>query len=194
MEATCPSCLARFPLAAALTDAAARQALVEALRCAAPAPLVLAYLECFRPPKRSLSWSRARRLLAELADAMAAGEVRRRGRSWTVTREVWTEALEVVNERRASGQLQTPLRDHAYLWEVVSGLANRAEAAEERRVETERQGRRGGGGGPRPIGDVALEGLEERRETADAASSEVAREALANMRRTLRRPATEAST
>ena len=195
MEVTCPSCLARFPLDAALTDGAARQALVEALRCTAPAPLVLAYLECFRPAKRSLSWSRARRLLAELADAMAAGEVRRRGRAWAVTREMWAEALEVVTERRAAGALRTPLRDHAYLWEVVSGISSRAEAAEEARIERERQARRGGGGGgPRPIGAVALEGLADRGEMSDESSSEAAKAAREEFRRIIGHQTRRAST
>ena len=176
MDVTCPACLARFPLAAALTDGAARQALVEALRCTAPPALVLAYLECFRPAKRSLSWSRAKRLLAELADAMEAGEVRRRGRTWTVTREMWVEALEVVHERRAGGALELPLRDHAYLWEVVSGLANRAEAAEERRIEAERRARSGGGGGgPKLISHVELEVVDDTDGDDQAAAEAAAR-------------------
>ena len=142
MDVTCPLCFARFPLAAALTDAAARRALAQALRCtAAPVHLVLGYLDAYRPAKRSLSWRRAERLLGELADAMERGTVRRKGGDWPVTDAHWREGLEVVLSRRDAGQLQTPLRDHAYLWEVLSGLSSRTEASEERRVEDERRHR-----------------------------------------------------
>ena len=142
-EGVCPFCFARAPLGAFLADAAARRALAQALRCrAAPGHLVLAYLDCFRPPKRSLSWSRAERLLGELADAMERGAIRRKRRDWPLTDALWREALGIVMERRDSGRLQTPLRDHAYLWEVLVSLSHRAEGAEERRIETARRNAR----------------------------------------------------
>lgn len=67
MQLTCPCCFARFPVEAALTDEAARQAVAAALKLPAPlGDLLLRYIGLFRPDKRALSWDRASRLLAEL--------------------------------------------------------------------------------------------------------------------------------
>ena len=162
MDVTCPVCFARYPLAAALTDAAARRALAQAVRFAGATgtseALVLGYLECFRPPNRSLQWRRAERLLTELAHVAEAGSVRRRGRDWRI-REAhwWASAILTTLERRDSGQLETPLRDHAYLYEVLAGIAHRTEGAAERRTEERRRSRPRSDQGPRSAGDVAAE-------------------------------------
>lgn len=52
------------------------------------------------------------------------------------------------------------MRDHAYLWEVLCTLSNRAEAAEERRVEDERRHRARGTGETKSAIDIALAGVE----------------------------------
>ncbi len=164
MEISCPACSARYPLAAALTDAAARRALAAAMRFSAASgigpALAFGYLDVFRPPSRALSWRRAERLLTELAGAAERGSIRRRGRHWTVDGAAWKEALGTVIERRDAGRLETPFRDHAYLWEVIASLANRAEAAEEARAEEVRRKRPGPRGkGPRRAAEVASSAL-----------------------------------
>ena len=135
MYLVCPCCSARIPLDAAVADEAARTALARALAHGPLGRRVVGYLGLFRTPKGALQWGRVARLLGELLDAVEAGTVRRRGRDWAVPVELWRAALEVVLARRDEGRLDLPLRDHAYLFEVVTGLADKAEAAAEREHE-----------------------------------------------------------
>jgi len=137
MQLTCPCCQARFPIEAALTDDAARQAVAAALRLPhGLGPLILRYMGLFRPEKRALSWERAARLLTELAGAIEAGEVTRHGRAWPAPHEYWRTALEQLLAR--SDKLTRPLRSHAYLYEVVAGLAAKAEGQQEAKAESDR--------------------------------------------------------
>lgn len=146
MRLVCPACGATHSIEALLADATAREAVAAAL--ALPAPLagqVLRYLALFRPSQRALSWDRAAKLLQELLAAVKAAQVERKGRSWSAPLELWQAALDQMLAGRE--QLTLPLKSHGYLFEVVAGLASRAEARGEARQEERRQqpvGRRGG--------------------------------------------------
>ena len=142
MRVVCPVCYAVHELDALLADDDARRALASLSRLPGELqrPVVL-YLGCFRPAKRALSWSRFLRLLDELAEAIDAGRIRRRGRSWRVTAEQWGEALRIVVDRRDASQIELPLKSHGYLLEVARGLSDRVEAAGEREVEEMRRNR-----------------------------------------------------
>ena len=144
MLLTCPSCGARHSIEAATNDDAAREVvkLASAMRSAAvPA---IQYLGLFRPAKHSLRWARALSLLRELSGAYHANLIRRRGRDWPIRPEAWVLGLEAVLEARDRGKLRTPLRDHAYLFEVVIGHSERLAGEEERKRDEELRGR------PRP--------------------------------------------
>lgn len=131
MQITCPCCFARFSIEAALTDDAARQAVATALKLPAPlGDLILRYMAFFRPSKRALSWDRAAKLLNELLNPIQAGRIERHGRGWAAPLDYWREALEQMLDRR--DKLQLPLKSHGYLFEIVAGLASKAEG----RVET----------------------------------------------------------
>ena len=161
MQATCPVCHARFAIEAALTDPEARRFIAAVLESPVDPSLVLRYLGCFRPQKRVLGWRRATRLAEELVEAMRAGRIRRRGRDWPAPPELWTEALTTTIARRDEGALDLPFRDHAYLFEVVMRASGKAEAAEERRIETMRRdrGSRGHGEAKSALA-AALSGVE----------------------------------
>ena len=141
MYLVCPCCSARIPLDAAVSDEAARTALARALAHGPLGRRVVGYLGLFRTPKGALQWGRVARLLDELLDAVEAGTVRRRGRDWAAPVELWRAGLEVVLARRDEGRLDLPLRDHAYLYEVVTGLSDKAEATVEREREAARRQR-----------------------------------------------------
>lgn len=129
MQLTCPACATRYPIEAALTDEAARQAVATALQL--PAPLgdhLLRYLGLFRPAKRALAWDRAGRLLSELLEMIHAGRIERKGRSWAAPESAWLAALEQMLARR--DRLDLPLSGHNYLLTIVCDVA--AKQAEER--------------------------------------------------------------
>lgn len=138
MKAVCPTCGTYGSIQIFLADKAARgfDALIARL---APdiGPLVLEYLGLFSPPKRALTWPRARRLLEELIPMIEAGQVQRHGRAWAAPREAWRSAIQQMLDRR--DRLQLPLANHGYLLEIIAGSQNRAEAQQEERVEQRRQ-------------------------------------------------------
>ncbi len=142
MKLACPSCGFTGGLEAYSSEADART--VAALCAALPAhlgPLVLRYLALFRPAKRALAWSRARKLLEELSPLIKSGTLRKRGRDWVVPVEAWATAIEQM--LNMTDKLQLPLTNHNYLFEVLVGVANRAEAAQEAEREQDRRAARG---------------------------------------------------
>lgn len=153
MQVTCPVCFARYSLEAALNDEVARQVMARLAGCGDETlRFVVAYVGLFRPEKHVLAWARAGRLIGEVVDVIEAGTIRRRGRAWALNRTQWGEALEVVIERRNAGHLALPLRNHAYLFEVAAGIADKAEAAAERETEDKRRRR---GAGPERKGETS---------------------------------------
>lgn len=144
MNLTCPCCGGRFSIEAALTDEAARTAVAAALKLPAPlGDLLLRYLGLFRAQGRALSWDRTTRLLRELLEPIQAAQVRRHGRTWPAPLDYWRQALEQMLERRE--QLQLPLKSHGYLFEIVAGMASKAEG----RAEASREEARAAGIGVR---------------------------------------------
>lgn len=137
MKLTCPCCGLVSDVEGFLADALWRDALACALKL--PAPLgdrLVRYIRLFAPPKRGLSPDRASRLLRELLDPIAAASVERHGRQWPAPLEYWGMALDELLERR--DKLTLPLKSHGYLFEIVAGFSNKAEAKAEQRTEVRR--------------------------------------------------------
>ena len=136
MQITCPSCYARTPLDVAINDQDTRLAVLAALELPGEiGPLVLKYLACFTPAKKSLAWNKAARLLRELNAAVQDKKVRRHGRDWAVSIDTWHAAISALLERRDQGKLTLPLKDHSYLFAIATEMANKQEAVEERTTE-----------------------------------------------------------
>lgn len=138
MRLSCPACGFTGDAEAWLAEPAWRDALVAAL--ALPGPLadrLLRYLRLFSPHSRSLSPDRAARLLRQLLEPIAAGAIERNGRTWPAPLDYWQSALDELLERRSS--LTLPLKTHGYLFEIVAGIAGKAEGrAEAKREEARR--------------------------------------------------------
>lgn len=134
MKGVCPVCNAQFPIEAAVNDAQAREAVAAAFKL--PAPMgdrLVRYMGLFRPAQKSLSWDRFARLLGELQEVIAAGHVKREGRTWEAPVGLWCEALDDVLAARET--LTLPLKNHNYLFSVVASRAPKAAATRERMQE-----------------------------------------------------------
>ena len=141
MKLACPACNAEFTLDVLLSNVAARESMMHALALPAPlGKLLLAYLGCFRPAKRQLSWERVAAILAELRQPIDAAQVTRNGRVWPAPLAYWQQGLETVLLARDGGMLSLPLKSHGYLFEVIAGVANKGEA----KAEFSNEARRGG--------------------------------------------------
>jgi len=137
LNISCPNCALNFPLVAGLNEADAKRyaALMGELPPALAKPLTQ-YLALFKPAKTGLTWSRALKLLGELLPDIRRGQVRRNGRDWPAPADYWSLAIQTMLEQR--DKLTLPMRNHGYLYSILSGLADRTEAAQEQRVEAAR--------------------------------------------------------
>ncbi|WP_111747649.1 hypothetical protein [Salinisphaera orenii] len=154
MKQCCPECGHVAPLTAFAAEADAREALAIAMRL--PGQLgdsVLRYLALFRPAKRALAWSRALKLLGQLATDIDRGYISRHGRDWAAPVDAWRDALHTVVSQREA--LTLPLKDHSYLYEIICRGANRVEAKAEQAVEDKRRARKRGA--PEPAAPASPE-------------------------------------
>ena len=142
MRLSCPACQAETSLDVLIGREADARALGDLLAANLPlGGLVVSYLALFRPPKRRLSIARALGLFAELQADVQRGAINRKGRDWPAPAAVWRAAIEQVLAARDRGTLTTPLTSHGYLYEVVAGLADKAEGLAEREAEAARRSR-----------------------------------------------------
>jgi hypothetical protein len=142
VRVSCPACNAELSLDVLLANEEARAAMARLATASLPlGGLVLRYLALFRPPKRRLSIERMTSLLLELLPDIERGAVTRKGRDWPADVDCWRSALETMLAYRDAGKLTLPLASHAYLYEVILGLADKQEAAEEREREAGRKAR-----------------------------------------------------
>lgn len=144
MNGVCQSCGAVAPLEWFLADGKYRQCLVVmATLSREVAPVTVRYLGLFRPASgRAMSADKALRLLEEIAALVGSGHVQVKVKG-KVARpcpaRIWAEVMEQMLSQR--DQLDLPMASHGYLMKVAYGLADAADAQNERRLnEAERSG------------------------------------------------------
>lgn len=157
MRVTCPACHAEMSLDALVAREADARAMADFIARNVPLGAVLVrYLGLFRPAKRRLSLARTVALFDELLPDLQRGAISRKGRDWATPLELWRAALEQVLASADKGGLTLPLSGHGYLYEVLAGHADKAEAVAERVTEAERRGR---GAAPAAAGPVEVAGV-----------------------------------
>lgn len=132
MIVRCQACGARQSLDALINSQDAAAAVMAALKIPPPVGRnLIAYLALFRPKTRDLSWDRAAAILADLAGRIEAAHIAFDGRDWPAPLESWVYALDEIQRRHAQSPLELPLKNHNYLYRIISSRANRAEAKAE---------------------------------------------------------------
>lgn len=138
----CPACGAEMSLDVALANEALRRATVELISMGLPlGSLVLRYVGLFRPVKNRLSPDRMAKLIAQLLPDMQRSAITHKGREWAAPLASWRAGLESMLEKAAADKLSLPLDNHNYLYAVLVGLADKAEATDERQAEHDRRSR-----------------------------------------------------
>lgn len=137
MRLSCPSCGAVASLDVLLGHEGARDAVMVALKLPAPlGKLLIQYIALFRPASRQLSMDRLASLLGELLPMVEGARIERSGRIWAAPIDSWKVAIEEILVKR--DKLTLPLKSHGYLLEILMGIANKAEAKVETKVEETR--------------------------------------------------------
>ena len=137
---TCPSCGGEMSLDVLLSHSELRQAMVALVEKGVPlGSLVMRYIALFRPAKNRMSPDRMAKLITQLLPDLQRGAITHRGREWAMPLEAWKLGLEAMLEKAAGAKLTLPLDTHAYLYTVLTGLADKAEAVAEEQVEQQRR-------------------------------------------------------
>lgn len=82
---------------------------------------ILSYLRLFSPPQRSMRMSKAVRVVEELLELIAHGEVSKGSDHRRATSATWIAAIEQMLDSTTA--LRLPLSSHAYLVTVAHGIA-----------------------------------------------------------------------
>lgn len=141
MKLICPGCGATASAEAMTNDEAARKTLAVICQMQPPLPvIVLPYLSLFRPEKSALGWAKALRLAQELAELVGKGWVQvEKKPARRCQARIWAQAMEEMLARR--DKLTRPMPNHNYLRDVAYTIADREDAAQEKKtVEAERAG------------------------------------------------------
>lgn len=123
MKTRCPACGATNSLDALLGHGEASKAFVASLNLVGDlaTPLVK-YLGMFRSQNRELTFERTAKLLGEISGDINAQQIKRGHHSYPAPKAAWIWAINTMLERRDQGKLQLPLKNHGYLYEVISSF------------------------------------------------------------------------
>ncbi|HFX6349774.1 TPA: DUF2752 domain-containing protein [Acinetobacter baumannii] len=121
MKTRCPACGATCSLDALLGHSDASQAFVASLNITGDlAKPLIKYLAMFRSENRDLTFERTAKLLNEIAPDILAKQISRNRVNYPAPPAAWVWAINATLERRDQGKLQLPLKNHGYLYEVIS--------------------------------------------------------------------------
>lgn len=121
MKCKCPSCHATGSLEMFISHSEASQAFLAVLNLTGElAKPLVKYLGLFRSENRDLSFERTAKLINELAPDIVAGQIQRNRHTYPAPKRAWVWAINIMLERREMGKLQLPLKNHGYLYEVIS--------------------------------------------------------------------------
>ncbi len=123
MKTRCPACGATCSLDALLGHSDASQAFLASLNLTGDlAKPLVKYLAMFRSENRDLTFERTAKLLNELAGDINSKSIQRNRITHPAPKAAWVWAITVMLERRDQGKLQLPLKNHGYLYEVISSF------------------------------------------------------------------------
>lgn len=148
MKTRCPACGATTSLDALLGHGDASKAFVASLALVGDlAQPLVKYLGMFRSQNRDLTFERTAKLIGEIAEDINTQQIKRGHHSYPAPKAAWIWAINTMLERRDQGKLQLPLKNHGYLYEVISSFKpenapaptdRRAAAAPRAKTEAER--------------------------------------------------------
>lgn len=136
----CPTCGAEFDMATLFASEADQQAFDRLLTTIMPiGRQVLLYIGLFTPPKQRLTAAKKFKLLYQLAPDLERRAITFKGRDWAAPLPAWSLAIDQMLTSRAAGRLELPMKGHGYLYAMLAGMADKAEASAEQQREAERR-------------------------------------------------------
>ncbi len=117
---------------------------------------VLQYVALFTPPKQRLTAAKKIKLILQLLPDLERQSITYKGRDWPAPLSAWAQAIDQMLERRNAGTLELPMKGHGYLFSILAGMADKAEATQEQvREQQLRTGPRAATvNGPKSVADL----------------------------------------
>ena len=135
-DLSCPVCGAEFDLAVLFKSEESRRTFDRLTANCSPLKARLAqYAALAKPPKHKLDTDKALRIIKMLLPDIERGAITRNGRDWPAPLSAWAQAIDQMLERRNAGTLELPMKGHGYLYSILQGMADKAEAAAEQQRE-----------------------------------------------------------
>lgn len=145
-DLSCPNCGADLDVSTLFASAADQKALARLASVSIPmGARVLQYVQLFKPARQSLTARKKIKLLLELLPDLERRAVTWKGRDWPAPLAAWAEAIDQMLGQRDAGKLELPMKHHAYLYAVLAGMADKAEAAAEKKREADKRSARPAG-------------------------------------------------
>lgn len=136
----CPTCGTELSLEHLVGHLDDEQAFARLVALSVPmAHLVVQYIGLFSPEKQRLTLRKKVRLIGQLLPDLRRLAITHKGRDWPAPLETWARAIEQMLLARAAGRLDLPMSGHGYLYAILAGMADKAEAVAERETEAERR-------------------------------------------------------
>lgn len=126
MQVRCRNCGAVSSLDALIEDDKASEVVLMLAEIGNLVKPVIKYLGLFRSEKRVLTWSRTATLLAELKPLIQQQRIERNHQVHEAPAHAWESAIDKVLQARDAGKLQTPLKSHGYLFEIIAAESAKA--------------------------------------------------------------------
>lgn len=134
----CPCCGVALDLAVLFTAEADHQALTKLISTSIPVGRsVMQYLTLHTPERQRLTAAKKIKLVRELLIDLDRQRITFKGRDWIAPHANWVLAIDQMLSNRAT--LSLPLKGHGYLYAVLMGMADKAEAAIEAKTEHDRR-------------------------------------------------------
>lgn len=156
-DLSCPTCGSELDLAVLFAHEQDQRALARLASVSIPlGARVLQYLALFTPPKQRLTSAKKIKLILQLLPDLERQAITHKGRDWPAPLAAWAQAIDQMLERRNAGALELPMKGHGYLYSILQGMADKAEAAaEQQREQALRTGPRAATvNGPKSVADL----------------------------------------
>lgn len=139
-DLSCPACGAELDLAVLFAHQADAQALARLVSVSVPlGARVLQYIALHTPTKQRLTAAKKIKLVLSLLPDLERQAITSAGRDWSVPLALWAQGIDQMLATRDAGRLDLPLKGHGYLYAVLQGLADKAEASAEQQAEAQRR-------------------------------------------------------
>jgi len=156
-DLSCPSCGAEFDLAVAFSHEVDQRALARLASVSIPlGARVMQYVALFQPPKQRLTAAKKIKLILQLLPDLERQAITWKGRDWAAPLAAWAQAIDQMLDARTAGRLELPMKGHGYLYAILSGMADKHEAAAEhqREADLRQAGRAHSSDAPTQVGQL----------------------------------------